>query len=66
MNLKSVLPRALALATAGVLTIAPPCRMGDPGSGHRPSFNLAEGLNLNSGAIKNGAPTALIHDLDYR
>jgi hypothetical protein len=48
MNLQSVLRRALTIGVAGIAALAPPAGMGVPGSEQRLSFDVDEGLNLNS------------------
>jgi hypothetical protein len=48
MNLQSVLRRALTIGVAGIAALAPPAGIGVPGSEQRLSFDVDEGLNLNS------------------
>jgi hypothetical protein len=48
MNLPLSLRRALIIAGVGVVVIRPLPSMGEPGSEQRLSFNVDEGLNLNS------------------
>jgi hypothetical protein len=48
MNLQSVLRRALMIVGAGIAAMAPLPSIGDSGSEQRLSFDVDEGLNLNS------------------
>ncbi|MHB8478528.1 MAG: hypothetical protein ACYDBZ_19885 [Steroidobacteraceae bacterium] len=48
MNRKSVLLGAIMIGVAGTLSLTPPPGMGDPASKQRLSFDVDEGLNLNS------------------
>jgi hypothetical protein len=48
MNLQSVLRRALMIVGVGIVAMTPRSGMGDPGSEQRLSFDVDEGLNLNS------------------
>jgi hypothetical protein len=48
MNRKSVLRSAIMIGVVGTLSLTPRPGMGDPASEQRLSFDVAEGLNLNS------------------
>jgi hypothetical protein len=48
MNRKSILRSAIMIGVVGTLSLTPLPGTGDPASGQRLSFDVAEGLNLNS------------------